>query len=114
MTLKRASITIKAELLQTVDASAHAEQVNRSTYISKALEAFTSGEMTADMTPSYRRDANRVVLLEHDVAHKEELLRERDRLIDLYAAILGGRASQLPRVEPVKVGFWRRVFGRTK
>jgi hypothetical protein len=102
---------MKGELLQIVDERAHAEQMNRSQYISKALEAYISGEMTADITPSYGPDATRVVLLEHDVAHRDELLRERDRLIDLYQAILAGRASQLPRVEPVKVGFWRRLLG---
>jgi hypothetical protein len=109
--MKRASITIKSELLQIVDERAHAEQMNRSQYITQALEAYTSGLMTADITPSYGQDATRVVLLEHDITHKDELLKERERLIDLYQAILGGRAVPL---EPVKVGFWRRHFGRKK
>ena len=112
MTVKRASITINAELLQTVDANAHAEQMNRSQYISQALEAYTSGVMSADITSSYNHDATRVVLLEHDIKGKDELLKERERLIDLYETILGGRATVVG--QPVKVGFWRRLLGGKK
>jgi hypothetical protein len=115
--MKRASITIKSELLQTVDERAHAEGTNRSQYITKALEAFTSGQMTADVMPYDGPDATQdttITLLKREVLHKDELLKDRDQLIGLYQAILGGRATQLPRVEPIKVGFWRRVFGRKK
>ena len=112
MTIKRASITMKSELLQTVDERAHAEGMNRSQYISSALEAYTTGLMTADITSSYSRDATRVLLLEHDIKGKDELLKERERLIDLYEAILGGRATVVG--QPVKVGFWRRLLGAKK
>lgn len=112
MMMKRASITIKGELLQIVDERAHAEQMNRSQYIGQALEAYTSGVMTADITPSYGPDTTRIILLEHDITHKDELLKDRDQLIDLYQAILEGRATQLQ--QPVRVGFWRRLLGGKK
>ena len=100
---------MKSELLQTVDERAHAEGMNRSQYISSALEAYTTGLMTADITSSYSRDATRVLLLEHDIKGKDELLKERERLIEV---LMSGQATVVG--QPVKVGFWRRLLGGAK
>jgi hypothetical protein len=111
------TFSLTPELLTTIDEGASAEGLNRSRYIVKALEAYTSGSIRADMIPSYTQntteDTTRVLLLEREIRHKDELLKARDEIIEVYRAVFSGRATALPEPkesqpepEPKKRGFW--------
>ena len=104
------TFSLTADLLARLDESVSEHSTNRSKIIVQAIEAYLSDSFTVDITQSYSPDKTKVLLLEQDVIHKDKLLAERERLINVYQSILGGRA--VPVVKPIRVGFWRRVFHR--
>jgi len=104
------TFSLPADLLTQLDDNVSEQNTNRSKVIVHALEAYLSDSFTVSMTQSYSPDRTKVLLLEQDVIHKDKLLAERERLVNVYQAMLGGHAAV---EQPVRVGFWHRVFRRS-
>jgi len=91
------------ELITRLDDAAAAEGTgNRSKFIVYALEKYLSGSLSVDMISpesSYSQDNTKVLLLEKEVIHRDELLAERERVINAYLTFLGGnqqKSADLP------------------
>jgi metal-responsive CopG/Arc/MetJ family transcriptional regulator len=70
------TFSLTPELLKTIDERARAEKMNRSRYIVQALEAYTSGVLSVDMTSSYSPDNTKVLHRMSDLEHENSKLKD--------------------------------------